>query len=158
MGRLRVLETGAGAADRLADVGDRLVLSDDPPVQGVLHVQEPLGLLLGDPGDRDPGPHRDDVGDVLLGDVREVRVELRPPLRAHPIHVLARGRLAVAQVGRHLVVLAVDRRRPSSLVSSSRAFWASLISGGDELFRRRTRLAASSMRSTALSGRCRSVM
>ena len=42
--------------------------------------------------------------------------------------------------------------------SRSNSFWASRRGGGAEAYRRRTRLAASSMRSIALSGRWRSVM
>ncbi len=45
-----------------------------------------------------------------------------------------------------------------SLVIRSRSFWASRSAGGADAWRRRTRLAASSMRSMALSGRWRSVM
>ena len=45
-----------------------------------------------------------------------------------------------------------------SLVTRSSSFCASRRAGGAEEWRRRTRLAASSMRSIALSGRWRSVM
>ena len=46
IGPLRVLEAGARAADRLRDDLDRLLLADDPVVERVLHVEQPLGLLL----------------------------------------------------------------------------------------------------------------
>ena len=58
---LGVLEAGAGAADGLGDVVNRLVLADDLLVQGVLHVQQPLRLFGGDAGDGDAGPHGDDL-------------------------------------------------------------------------------------------------
>ena len=45
-----------------------------------------------------------------------------------------------------------------SLVTRSRSFWASRRAGGADAWRRRTRDAASSIRSMALSGRWRSVM
>src|SRR4029450_8566921 len=44
---LRVLQAGPGAADRLGDRLDRVVLADDPLVQLVLHAQQPGRLLLG---------------------------------------------------------------------------------------------------------------
>ena len=43
---LRILEAGAGAADGLRDDLDRLLLADDALVERVLHVEQPLGLLL----------------------------------------------------------------------------------------------------------------
>ncbi len=66
-GALGVLEAGAGAANGLGDGVDGLVLADDTLVQRVLHLQQPLGLLLGDARDRDAGPQRHDLGDVLVG-------------------------------------------------------------------------------------------
>src|ERR671920_264700 len=56
--------TPYGAGDGLYG----LVLPDDAPVQGVLHLQEPRGLLLGHLLDRDAGPHGDDLGDLVLTD------------------------------------------------------------------------------------------
>jgi hypothetical protein len=43
---LGILQAGARAAHRPADGGDRLLLADDAPVQRVLHVEQPLRLLL----------------------------------------------------------------------------------------------------------------
>ncbi len=43
---LRVLEPGTRAADGLGDDLDRLLLADDPAVEGVLHLEQALGLLL----------------------------------------------------------------------------------------------------------------
>ena len=68
IGPLGILEPGPSAADGLRDDLDRLLLADDPAVEGVLHVEQPLRLLGGDPGDRDAGPHRHDLGDLLLVD------------------------------------------------------------------------------------------
>src|SRR3954463_9217815 len=67
---LRVLESRARAADRLRDGLDRRLVADDAPLQLVLHPHQLLGLGLGELEDRDAGPHRDDVGDLLLGDRR----------------------------------------------------------------------------------------
>ncbi len=68
---LRVLEPGPGAADRLGDRLDGVLLADDPLVQLALHVEELLGLLLGELVDRDAGPDREHLGDGLFVDLVE---------------------------------------------------------------------------------------
>ena len=45
---VRVAQPGAGAAHRLGDRRDRLVLADDPLVQVLLQAQQPVLLLLGE--------------------------------------------------------------------------------------------------------------
>ena len=90
IGPLRILEARARATDGLRDDLDRLLLADDPAVEGVLHVEQPLRLLGGDAGDRDAGPHRDDLGDLLLVDGRLVAADLRLPLGPEPLDGLAR--------------------------------------------------------------------
>ena len=70
-------------------------------VERVLHVEQPLGLLRGDARDRDAGPHRDDLGDLLLVDGRLVAADLRLPL--------ARG---ASRPSRAAVASASRRRRP----------------------------------------------
>ena len=107
---LGILEAGAGATDGLRDDADRLFLADDPTVEGLLHVEQALRLLLGDAGDRDAGPHRDDLGDLLFVDRRLVAGDLGLPLGAQRIDRLAGGRLGLAQRGGLLVFLVVDRR------------------------------------------------
>ena len=106
---LRVLDPGARAADRLGDGGDRDLLADHPLVQLLLHADQFLGLGLGQLEDRDAGPHRDDVGDLLLAD--------RGPLAA----VLALGPLVLelALAGRQLALLS---RRFAAFSNS----WASI--------------------------------
>ena len=61
----RVLEPGPGAADRVGDGLDRLVLADHPLVEPLLHVDELVGLALEQAVDRDPRPRPDDLGDVV---------------------------------------------------------------------------------------------
>ena len=78
---LRVLQARARAADRLRDDLDRLVLADDALVELVLHAHQLLRLGLGELEDRDAGPHRDDVGDLLLADRRDARRPRRTPRR-----------------------------------------------------------------------------
>ena len=66
---VRILQTGARAAERVRDRLDRLVLADDALVEPLLHVDELLGLALEQPVDRDARPARDDGGDVVLVDL-----------------------------------------------------------------------------------------
>src|SRR5919204_265428 len=66
---LRVLDPGAGTADRLGDGDDRLLLPDHALVQLVLHTDQLLRLGLGQLEDGNAGPHRDDVGDLILADL-----------------------------------------------------------------------------------------
>ena len=77
-----------------------------------------LDLALHQPGDRDPGPARDDLGDVLLGDLLvQQRAALglaalqpRPPLD-HDL--LQLGDLAVVELGGALEVpVALGCARP----------------------------------------------
>ena len=110
IGRFGILEAGTGAADGLRDDADRLFLADDPAVEGLLHLEQALRLFLGDAGDRDAGPHRDDLGDLFLVDRRLVARDLRLPLGALGVDRLAGGRLGLAQGRGLLVFLVVDRR------------------------------------------------
>ncbi len=51
------------------DRADRFVLSDDPPVEDLLHADELGHLALHEPAHGDAGPLRDDLGDVFLVDL-----------------------------------------------------------------------------------------
>ena len=108
-GPLRILDPGARAADRLRDCGDRDVLADHPLVQLVLHPQELLGLGLGQLEDGDPGPHRDDVGDLLLADLGALAALAIGPLVLELPLAVGQLALGVAQVGRLLELLGLDR-------------------------------------------------
>ena len=63
----------------LRDGADGLVLADDAVVQALLHVDELLDLGLHQAADRDAGPARHDLGDVL--GVDDVLEELEARLR-----------------------------------------------------------------------------
>src|SRR5262249_20674566 len=67
-GALGVLQAGPRAANSPGHRGDRIVLADDPTVEGFLHPRELLGLLLLELGERNPGPPGDDELDVLFAD------------------------------------------------------------------------------------------
>ena len=107
---LGVLQPGTGAADRLRDGPDRLLLADDPLVQLVLHPEQTRRLLLRQLEDGDAGPVRQDLGDLLVVDLRDHVQIARPP----PLLPLRLGRqqplLGVPQVRGPLEVLRVDRR------------------------------------------------
>ena len=79
IGRFGSLSPARARRTALAMVVDGLVLADDPLVQRLLHLQQPLGLLGGDAHHRDAGPHADDLGDVLLGDHRACRARSATP-------------------------------------------------------------------------------
>ena len=159
IGRLGSLRPARARRTALRDDLDRLLLADDPVVEGLLHLEQPLGLLLGDAGDRDAGPHRDDLGDLLLVDRRAASPEmLRLPLGAQRVDALAGGRLAPRAASAASSYSWSLIAASFSLVIRSSSFCASRSSGGADEWRRRTRLAASSIRSIALSGRWRSVM
>ena len=107
---LRVLQTRPRAADRLRDRLDGLFLADDPLVQLVLHAEQTRGLLLGELEDGDAGPVGQDLGDLLVVDLRDdvqvTRLPLLLPLTLLPNQLLLR----IAQVRGPLEVLRVDRR------------------------------------------------
>ena len=67
IGRRGSLMPAAGAEDRVGDELHRLVLADDALVQDLVEAQQLLAFALEQPLDRDPGPARDDLGDLLLG-------------------------------------------------------------------------------------------
>ena len=67
-GRRGSLSPAAGPTDRLRHRRDGVVLADDALVQLVLHVDEPCGLLFGEPVNGDAGPLSQDLGDLLLVD------------------------------------------------------------------------------------------
>ncbi len=56
----------ARAQHRVGDRLHRLVLADHALVQDLVEAQQLLALALDQPGDRDAGPARDDLGDLLL--------------------------------------------------------------------------------------------
>src|SRR5256712_10099084 len=56
----------AGPSNRVGDGADRVILTDHPPCEPLLHANELLDLALEQPGHGDPGPLGDGGGDVLL--------------------------------------------------------------------------------------------
>ena len=85
------------------------VLADDALVELVLHAHQLLGLGLGQLEDGDAGPHRDDVGDLLLADLRALAALARVPLVLELALLVRELALLVAQVGGLLELLGLDR-------------------------------------------------
>ncbi len=107
-GPARIAEPGPGASDGVGHGLDRLVLADDAAVEPLLHLHELLELALHQLRDRDPGPGRDDLGDVvgrdLLAEERARALERgeRRGLLLEPL--LERGQRLVLELRRGLVV------------------------------------------------------
>jgi hypothetical protein len=129
-GALRVLEARALAADGLRERGDRLVLADDPLVQGLLHEPQAAGLLLGELEHRDAGRLGEHLGDESLVDLGPGRDIARAPLLLEPqpfgdelllLIALVRGGLEVLRLDRLLLVGAHDRDLLVELAQLGRA-------------------------------------
>ena len=69
-------------------------------------------LGLGELEDRDPRPHRDDVGDLVLADLGLLVVGLVPPVVLELLLLLRQLPLLVAELGRLLELLRLDRALP----------------------------------------------
>src|SRR5919198_599682 len=100
-----------GASVRLGDGDDRLLLADDALVELVLHPDQLLRLGLGQLEHRDAGPHRDDVGDLLLADRRALGALglAGLPLLLELALLVRQAPLLVAEVGGLLELLRLDR-------------------------------------------------
>ena len=105
---LRVLQAHAGTADGAGQGGHRLILADNALVQLGFHVEQLLGLSLGQLEHRNTGGGADDLGDhVLIHDHLDVGLAFAPGIFLR----LALGfqlLLVVAQFGGLLEVLALD--------------------------------------------------
>src|SRR5207244_5138685 len=99
---LRVLDPRARAPNRLRDGDDRRILTDDALVELVLHADELLRLGLGELEHGDAGPHRDDVGDLVLADLRLLLVRLIAPVLLELLLLLRELALLVAELRRLL--------------------------------------------------------
>ena len=157
-GRLGSLMPARARRIALRDGLDRRVLADDALVQLVLHAQELLGLGLGELEDRDAGPHRDDVGDLLLADRGALAGLAGLPLLLELALLVRQLALLVAEVRGLLELLRLDRGLLLGAASSRSPPRARDTTGGAVIVLMRMREAASSMRSMALSGRKRSEM
>ena len=93
----------------MRDRGDGLVLTHDALVEHVLHPQQLGRLLLGEVGDGHAGPHRDDLGDLLLGHLDHTADVGLEPLLFHHALLGEDLLLDVAQRGGLLELLGLDR-------------------------------------------------
>jgi hypothetical protein len=78
-------------------------------VQLVLHAHQLLGLGLGQLEHRDAGPHRDDVGDLVLADLGALAALARLPLVLELALLVRQAPLLVAEAGGLLELLRLDR-------------------------------------------------
>jgi hypothetical protein len=78
-------------------------------VELVLHPHQLLRLGLGQLENRDAGPHRHDVGDLLLADPRPLAALAGLPLLLELALAVGQAPLLVAQVGGLLELLVLDR-------------------------------------------------
>ena len=105
IGPVGVGQARAGAAHRLGDGRDRVVLADDPLVQVPLELEQPVPFLLGELRDRDAGRPGDDLGDVGRADLGDRLVRLAARLGRVAAGLLAQLGDLVAQRGGAVVVL-----------------------------------------------------
>ena len=110
IGRRGIAQSGAVAADRLADRRDRLVLADDDLLQLLLHADELLALLLLDLGHRDAGHVGDHPADLLALDRGLGLLAALGPGPAFVGQLRAQFLLLVAELGGLLELLVLDRR------------------------------------------------
>ncbi len=112
----RILQPCARPPHRLRDGDDRVVLTDHPLVQLVLHAEEPRGLLFNQAGDGHARPGGHDLSDVLLAHFRHGLAQLVAPrgffLRQLVLQLLdlvahRRGRLEILLVDGVILVRAL---------------------------------------------------
>ena len=85
------------------------MLADDALVELVLHPDELLRLGLRELEHRDARPHGDDVGDLVLADLRLLLVGLVAPVLLELLLLLRELALLVAELRRLLELLLLDR-------------------------------------------------
>ena len=155
-GPLRVLQPAASAAQRVGDRLDRLVLADDAPVQLLLHAQQLGRLPLQHGVHRDAGParhHACDIGrlDHLVQPRRrapavDIRLVLACQLQPIALEHGGAGEIVV-RIG--FILVGFQLRQPLLGIFAAAPAWVKSAT--------RSPAPASSIRSMALSGRCRSV-
>src|SRR5690606_24606602 len=107
---LGVLQARACTPDGLRHGLDRVLLTDDPLVQLLLHAEQTRGLLLGELEHRDTGPVGQHFGDLLVVDLGDdVQVAVLPLLLTLSL-LTQQGLLLVTQARGTLEVLRVDGR------------------------------------------------
>ena len=86
------------------------LLPDHALVELLLHAHQLPGLGLGQLEHRDAGPHRDDVGDLVLADLGPLATLARLPLVLELTLLVGQPPLLVTQAGSLLELLRLDRR------------------------------------------------
>ncbi len=110
-GPVRVGQAGTRTAHRVGDDLDRLFLAHHPLMQHVLHAQQLVALAFQHAVDRNAGPARDHLGDLLGGDPVLDQLELGVFRFLRRVQLLFQLRqLAVLQFAHAAEVLAPLRR------------------------------------------------
>src|SRR5690606_9408774 len=108
-GAARILDAGPRADDGVGNESYGLVLADDALAQDLVEAQQLLPLPFLQPADRDPGPGRDHLGDLVLGHHLTQQPVLALPGRETllfgPQASLQVGEAAVAQLGGSVEVI-----------------------------------------------------
>ncbi|MNM52088.1 hypothetical protein D3C81_631600 [compost metagenome] len=94
---IRIGQARTRTTHRIGDHADRLFLADHAVVQHVFHAQQLVALAFEHLADRDAGPARDNLGDLLVGHL----VLHQPEILA--VHFL-RGSQLLFQIGQHAVL------------------------------------------------------
>ncbi len=128
IGTVGILEARARADHRVGDGAHRLVLPDDALVQVLLEIEELLALALHELRDRNAGPARHHLGDVLLVDLflheAALAAFLDLALLLGGELLLELGELAVLELGdlvQVVLALAPSRSRAASARSARAA-------------------------------------
>src|SRR5205823_5714650 len=109
-GSARIFEARASPPDRLGDGNDGLVLTDDPFLQSLLHVEQAARFFFGDAHDRDDRPHRNDVRDVFRSHLLALLLLLALPTGFERLDLRTQLSLTAAELRGQLVLLGADRR------------------------------------------------
>ena len=107
-GALGILQARARPADRAGDRRNGFVLADDALVEADFHFKQSRRLLLGDSHNRNAGPHRHDLGDILFANLQVLGVLLAVPALLAARRSIAQLPLLVAQLGGPFVLLRLD--------------------------------------------------
>src|SRR5207248_596726 len=110
-------------------------------VERLFYLEELLGLLLGETADRNAGPHRDDLGDVLVGHLGALLGLGQQPVGLGLLDLVLLGPLLLQAPRVELVLLRDHERIPRRIATVSSIEGSSTMTG----WKRRSRAASRSM-------------
>ena len=107
-GTPRILQTGAGTANRPRHCLDRILLTNNALMQLILHIEQTGGLFLGELEHGNPGPVGQHLGDLLLAHLGNVIKLPGAPLLFLLAALLGQLALLVTQPGGLFEILCVN--------------------------------------------------